>query len=146
MSRDYKKIIAWERGHKLTLSVYQETKNFPTEEQFGLISQLRRAAYSVPSNIAEGSGRDSKRDYLRFLYIAAGSLRETEYFLLLARDLGYVSAPLFEQCTDQINASFAALHGLIAAVRKEVGFLGRSLALLISAVILQLARITSPVA
>jgi four helix bundle protein len=142
MSRDYKKIIAWERGHELTLSVYRETKSFPAEERFGLISQLRRAAYGLPSNIAEGSGRDSKRDYLRFLFIAAGSLRETEYFLLLARDLGYINAPQFAECTEQVNASFAALHGLINAVRKEVEFLGRSWALIVSVAILQLTRIT----
>ena len=81
MTRNYNKIIAWERAHELTLRVYRVTRMFPKEETFGLTGQLRRAAYGVRLNIAEGSGRDSKKDYLRLLYIANASLRETEYFL-----------------------------------------------------------------
>lgn len=72
--RDYKKIVAWQRAHQLTLLVYKNSQNFPTEEKFGLTSQLRRATYSVPANIAEGSGRNTTKDYLRFLFIALGSL------------------------------------------------------------------------
>jgi four helix bundle protein len=132
MTRDYRKIIAWERGHALTLAVYQFTKKFPSEERFALTSQLRRAAYSVPSNIAEGAGRDTKRDYLRFLYIARGSLAETEYFLLLARDLGYLPESEHIQSIESANAAFSALHGLIKAVEKEAGVLGKTWALLLS--------------
>ncbi|MEM8943930.1 MAG: four helix bundle protein [Planctomycetota bacterium] len=117
--RDYKKIVAWQRSHNLTLRVYEITKSFPNEEKFGITSQLRRAAYSVPANIAEGSGRSGVKDYLRFLTIAYGSLKEAEYFLLLAHDLEYLSADAHSELTDMSNATFAALHGLIKAVEHE---------------------------
>ena len=132
MGRDYRKIVAWERGHILTLAVYQLTRSFPSDERFAMTSQLRRAAYGVPSNIAEGSGRDTKRDYLRFLYISLGSLKETEYFLFLARDLGYLSDADYSQASEAVNAAFAALHGLIQAVAKEAGFFSRTLMLLLA--------------
>ena len=88
--RDYKKIKAWELAHELVLSVYRSTAHFPSSEQFGVTSQLRRAASSVPANIAEGSGRTTDKDFLRFLDIALGSLKETEYFLLLSKELNYL--------------------------------------------------------
>lgn len=78
----------WRRGHSLVLGIYRATATFPAEERFGLVSQLRRAAVSVPANIAEGSQRDSPADYARFLNIAQGSLAEVQYLLLFARDLG----------------------------------------------------------
>ncbi|RIK78924.1 MAG: hypothetical protein DCC67_11055 [Planctomycetota bacterium] len=80
MGRDYQRIVAWQRSHCLTLAVYQQTKLFPSDERFGMVSQLRRAAYGVSANIAEGSGRESKRDYLRFLYISLGSLKKRSIF------------------------------------------------------------------
>ena len=90
MTRNYKKIIAWQRAHRLTVIIYQITYTFPPEEKFALSSQFRRAAYSVPSNIAEGSGRNTKKEYLQFLHIAFASLKELEYFLLLAFELNYI--------------------------------------------------------
>ena len=132
MSRDYRKIVAWQRSHALTIVVYNFTKSFPQEERYAMVSQLRRAAYGVPSNIAEGSGRDTKRDYLRFLYMALGSLKETEYFLLLAHDLGYLSESDYSQATESINPAFAALHGLIKAVEKEVGFFRKTWVVLVA--------------
>ena len=100
MARDYRKIVAWQRAHQLTLRIYKKTKAFPSEERFGLISQLRRAAYSVPSNIVEGSARGTKKEYLRFLYISLASLKEAEYFLLLSHDLGYLNKPDYEELTE----------------------------------------------
>ena len=85
--RDFRDIKAWQKGHRLALAVYQATKRFPTEERYGLKSQARRAAASIPTNIAEGCGRDSEAEFARFLRIAAGSASELEYLLLLARDL-----------------------------------------------------------
>src|SRR5438046_7107973 len=89
--RDYTKIEAWRLADDLTVAVYGRTRLFPREEIYGLTSQLRRAAYSVPANIVEGASRKSERDYLHFLYIARGSLSETQYFLHLAQRLGYLS-------------------------------------------------------
>ena len=124
MMRDYKKIAAWQRADQLTLDVYKRTLAFPHDERFALTSQLRRAAYSVPSNIAEGSGRGTKKEYLRFLHIALASLKETEYFLLLSRDLGYVAEEDHDRLAEGINRTFATLHGLIKAVKKETGIPG----------------------
>ena len=78
--RDYTKIEAWKLADDLTVAVYERTRAFPREEIYGLTAQLRRASYSVPANIVEGASRESKRDYLHFLYIARGSLSETQYF------------------------------------------------------------------
>lgn len=88
---DYTKIEAWMKADDLVIAVYELTRKFPKEELYGLTAQLRRAAYSVPANIAEGSARESKRDYLHFLYIARGSLTEVQYFAHLAYRLGYLS-------------------------------------------------------
>ena len=124
MTRDYKKIAAWQRGHQLTLHVYRSTMAFPRDERFGLTSQLRRAAYSVPANIAEGSGRGTKKEYLRFLHIALASLKETEYFLLLSRDLGYFAEQDYDRLEEGTNRTFATLHGLMRAVKKETDIAG----------------------
>jgi four helix bundle protein len=113
MIRNYKNLGAWQHADDLTVHIYQVTQNFPAEEVYGITSQLRRAAYSVPANIAEGSGRESNPDYLRFLSIARGSLSETEYFLHLAYRLGYLSEADWNQLTAQVNQTFAALSGLM---------------------------------
>ena len=118
--RDYTKIEAWQLADNLTVAVYECSRLFPKEELYGLTSQLRRAAYSVPANIAEGSSRDSKRDYVHFLYIARGSLSETQYFIHLAQRLGYVSTSDAQRLNDQTKTTFACLHGLIRAVEKEL--------------------------
>ena len=121
MARRYRDLAAWKQSHELTLAVYKQTQRFPAEERFGLTSQLRRASYSVPANISEGSGRETNKDYLRFLIIALSSLKETEYFLLLARDLGYLAEDQYISLTEIVNGTFGALQGLIKAVKKEVG-------------------------
>ncbi len=84
-------IRVWQRSYALTLDVYRATASFPTAERFGLTSQLRRAAASVPTNIAEGSKRRKGQDYARFLNISEGSLAETENLLMLSRDLGFIA-------------------------------------------------------
>src|ERR1035441_9599142 len=90
--RDYTKINAWKLADDLAVAIHECSRSFPKEELYGLTSQLRRAGYSVPANISEGSSRESQKDYLHFLYIARGSLSEAQYFLHLARRLGYLSA------------------------------------------------------
>lgn len=119
MARNYKNIVAWQRSHEFVLIVYQLTAKFPDSERFRLTSQMRRAVVSVPANIAEGAARGSRVDYLRFLTIAIGSLNEVDYFLLLSKDLGYLSSERYSELQEQIAKSFAALHGLIKAVRNE---------------------------
>jgi four helix bundle protein len=88
--KDFRNLQVWEKSHMLTLSNYDATRPFPREELFGLSSQIRRAAASIPTNIAEGCGRSSDPDFARFLQIAFGSACEVEYHLILARDLRYV--------------------------------------------------------
>ena len=90
--RDFKKLQVWEKSHGLTLRIYELTAQFPREEIYGLTSQIRRACASIPTNIAEGCGRESPADFAPFLQIAMGSASETEYLILLARDLKYINA------------------------------------------------------
>jgi four helix bundle protein len=90
--RDYRSLIVWERAHALTLSVFEATHRFPGIERFGLAAQLRRASASIGSNIAEGCGRHSTAEFVRFLTIAAGSASEAQYQLELAHDLGYLAS------------------------------------------------------
>lgn len=117
--RDYTKIEAWQLADYLTVEIYRQTRAFPCEELYGLTSQLRRAASSVPANIVEGSARESQKGYLHFLHIARASLAEAQYFLHLASRLGYLSevdATRFHQQTKQV---FACLHGLTQAVARQ---------------------------
>lgn len=85
-------LVVWQKSHALVLDLYKATLHFPQDERYALTSQLRRAATSIPANIAEGSGHDSDGDFSRFVAIALGSAAELEYHLLLARDLGYISS------------------------------------------------------
>jgi four helix bundle protein len=117
--RDYTKIDAWRLADDLTVAVYELTRSFPREELYGLTSQLRRASCSVAANIVEGSSRQSRKEYLHFLYIARGSLSESQYFVHLARRLGYLGNEEADRLYDQTKAAFGCLHGLIKAVERE---------------------------
>lgn len=118
--RDYTKIEAWRAADDLAVAIYQITKRFPKEDVYGLTSQIRRAAYSVPANIAEGSARESLKDYLHFLYIARGSLTESQYFVHLAHRLEFIAVDAYETLALNFKGTFARLHGLIKAVEKEL--------------------------
>lgn len=115
--RDFKSLKVWQRAHRLTLDVYTVTRAFPKEERFGLTSQVRRSASSIPSNIAEGCGRCSDAELARFSTMASGSTSETEYHLLLARDLGYLAGPDHERLTNQAVEVRKMLASLIRATR-----------------------------
>ena len=141
--RDYTKIEAWKRSDDLTVAIYERSRTFPKEEIYGLTAQLRRAADSVPANIVEGSARESKRDYLHFLYIARGSLSETQYFLHLSHRLGYLSDSHYQALSEQVKVTFRCLHGLIQAVERESTKLAKGAAILTSALILSLGRLTT---
>jgi four helix bundle protein len=95
-------LIFWHRSHRLTLQVYILTKSFPKEEVYGLVSQMRRSASSIPTNIAEGCGRNSNKELKQFLVIAAGSSSELQYQLLLCKDLLYISETIFKELNDEI--------------------------------------------
>lgn len=110
---DYRKSRTWRKGDDLAAAVYEASSTFPREELCGLTSQMRRAAVSIPANIAEGSGRSTRKDYLHFLYQARGSLREVEYFVHLAHRLGYISEGTRPELEAAVNETGSALHGLI---------------------------------
>ena len=102
--RDFHKLGIWQRSHQLTLDVYKMSKSFPKDELFGLTSQIRRAASSIPTNIAEGCGRASNKDFAHFLQIAIGSASEVEYELLLAHNLEYINDEAFNKLTSETIA------------------------------------------
>lgn len=113
MYTDTNKLLVWQKSHKLVLKIYEITKFFPKDEQFGLTSQIRRAAVSILSNIVEGKARGSKKDYRRFLLISRGSLEEVKYQLLLAKDLRYISYEVYMEILDITNEVGKMLNGLI---------------------------------
>jgi four helix bundle protein len=120
--RDFKKIKAWQLADDFAVSIYGTTRDrFPNDERYGLTSQIRRAAVSVPSNIAEGAKRRHPKDYLRFLDMAYGSLAEVEYQLHLAHRLGYLRDDEYELLSAQRFAVGRTLYGLIATVREQIG-------------------------
>jgi four helix bundle protein len=110
--KNYKQLVAWQKAMMFVSSVYRETKSFPREELFGLTSQLRRAAVSIPSNIAEGQGRATQADFRRFLSMALGSCDEIETQLLIARQLKYFEQQTEEQLSESIAEVGRLLNGL----------------------------------
>ena len=117
--RDHRKLRAFELADQLALAVYQATKSFPKDEMFGMTSQIRRAAVSVPSNIVEGCARNSDADFLRFLDMAFGSGRELEYQLSLATRLGYITTDESRQLDSIVNELMKVLSGLIKSLRRD---------------------------
>lgn len=101
--QDFKKLSVWQKAHLLTIGIYKTTKTFPKDEAYGLTSQIRRASISIPSNIAEGCGREAPVEFNRFCQIALGSVFELEYQLLLARDLNYLESKDYENINNQIT-------------------------------------------
>lgn len=114
--RDFHKLKAWQKSHQLALEIYKVSQSFPKEELFGLTSQIRRAISSVPTNIAEGCGRDSNKDFAHFLQIAVGSASEVEYELLLAHDLQYINKDEYERLTSEM----VAIRKMIVKYRAEL--------------------------
>jgi four helix bundle protein len=111
----YRKLQVWQRAHRLTVEVDQVTRTFPREEQYGLTSQLRRAASSVPANIAEGCGRNGDAELARFLGISLGSANELDYHLLLARDLDYLPPMHDDQLTVEARGVAKMLSAFIGS-------------------------------
>ncbi len=118
--KSFKELDVWQAAHQLALGVYRMTGEFPKYELYGITSQVRRAVFSVPSNIAEGWGRRSTKDFFRHLAISNGSLEETRYFLLLATDLGYSKAEQRDETDAPINRIGAMLAALERSLKKRL--------------------------
>jgi four helix bundle protein len=100
--RDFRNLQIWQRSHQLALDVYKSTKNYPKSELYGLTSQIRRSAVSIPSNIAEGCGKTGEAELVRYLRIAMGSASELEYQLILSHDLKYLLGEVFQTLEDEV--------------------------------------------
>lgn len=116
----YKDLIAWKKGMELVAAIYDATDGFPSHEQFGLVSQLRRAAVSVPSNIAEGKAHYSNRDFVRFLRHSRGSLAEIETQILIAQQRKYLPDGAAAKLTQQLDELGRILSGLITSLKQHV--------------------------
>ena len=117
--KSYKELKVWQRSYQLCLEIYKITKGFPDEEKYGLTSQLRRAAVSVPSNVSEGYGRKTTPEYIQFLYIAYGSVCEIETQILLSGDLGYISNGRLEMLKEGIREVERMLKASIRSLENK---------------------------
>ena len=113
--QDFRKLKVWEKAHALALATYRSSQHFPREEAFGLTSQVRRAAVSIPANIAEGCGRTGGREFSRFLSMALGSASEVDYHFLLAHDLGLLTDADFER----LSADVAEVKRMLASLAQK---------------------------
>ena len=117
--RDYTELVAWQKAMDFVEAVYQASKTFPKDELFGLTSQVRRAAVSIPSNIAEGQSRRSSREFLQFLSIARGSLSEVETQLVISKRLNYLSREQLTNLQHKSTELGRVIHGLTNAIQKR---------------------------
>jgi four helix bundle protein len=111
---DFRRLDVWRRPHALVLEIYRESSTFPAAEQYGLTSQLRRAAASVPANLAEGSGRRGDAEFARFCRIALGSASEARYHLILARDLNHLTSDTHDRLDREIDEVMRMMTALLA--------------------------------
>lgn len=118
MVQGHRDLLVWQESMALVKIIYQCTATFPKEEIFGLTSQMRRAAVSIPSNIAEGAARNGKREFIQFLGIARGSLSELETQILISRDLGFLTTSGSE-ITEKIDRLFKLLNGLLSSLQRN---------------------------
>lgn len=116
--RSHCKLEVWKQAMDLTRMIYTATRDFPSEERFGLTSQLRRCAVSIPSNIAEGAGRGTRKEFIHFLHIARGSLCEIETQITLSKDLGFLKNS--EDLESKCNLVFKLICGLITSLNKKL--------------------------
>lgn len=118
--KSWKDLNVLQKAHELVLRIYDITNNFPDVERYRLVDQICRAASSIPTNIAEGKGRNSKKDYIKFLIIARGSAEEVKYLLLLSKDLNFISDELYEEMINNYDEVGKMLNGLIRSLNKSV--------------------------
>ena len=118
--KNYMDLDVWKKSHEFVIDIYKITKDFPKFEIYSLISQLRRAAYSIPANIAEGNGKQYIKEYIQFLYISKASINEARYFLLLSKDLDYINNNKFHKLIKLLNPIEMMLMGLIRSLKRKV--------------------------
>ncbi|HUH32676.1 MAG TPA: four helix bundle protein [Daejeonella sp.] len=119
--RDYQKLDVWKKAHLFTLYVYKEILPLmPPEEKFALTQQIRRATYSIPLNIVEGSGKNTEKDFARYLDNALGSTKEVEYSFILISDLDYINAETYNTANQKVNEVKAMLIGFLKFLRKKL--------------------------
>ena len=117
--RSFRDLIAWQKAKEVALDVYRVSSGFPSDERFGLTSQIRRAVVSIPSNIAEGFGRGSTADYVRFLRVARASLCEVETQMIIASELGFIPAEAFNGIESKLNECGKVLAGLLRSLETQ---------------------------
>lgn len=117
--QNYRNLKVWQKAHEVVLKIYRLTADFPPDEKYGLISQIRRSAASIPANIAEGSARSSDADFARFLYIALGSASELDYHLLLAHDLQLIDANSYQPLSEEIDSIGRMLNSFIQKLQTK---------------------------
>lgn len=118
--KPHQKLNAWIFSFNLVKTLYETTKTFPLEEKFGLTSQIRRAAVSVPVNIAEGAARKGKKEFVHFLHISLGSLTELDTLILLSCDLGFISADKTAMLINEMDSKGKMIYGLIKKIESEI--------------------------
>ena len=116
----FEKLEVWKKAHRFVLDIYKVTSKFPKDEKFSLTDQLRRSSSSVPTNIVEGNERQGKKEYIQFLYTAKGSLAESKYHLLLAKDLGYINEEKYRVLTNNGDEIGKLLNGLISYLKSKI--------------------------
>ncbi|MCA9381140.1 four helix bundle protein [Candidatus Dojkabacteria bacterium] len=117
--KDFRNLKIWVNSHKYTLKVYEMTSTFPSHEKYGVISQICRAASSVPTNIAEGCGRNSDADFSRFIVMAIGSISETESLLILCKDLKYISEDKYTLMQNELNSIKMMLISFLKSLKPK---------------------------
>ena len=113
---DYRKYKVWQKAHMLVIELYKMTSEFPKSEQFNLISQINRAAVSIPTNIAEGCGRQTQKELTRFLYFSSGSAHELEYLILLSTELKFIN----DEKSVKLCSDVAAIKKMLASLIKKI--------------------------
>lgn len=117
---NYKNYKVWQKSHDLVLRIYPATEQFPKSEQFGLVSQINRACISIPTNIAEGCGRETQKELVRFLYISSGSAHELDYLILVSKELGFMVSQTAEEFLKEIDEIKKMLASLIKTIKKRL--------------------------
>jgi four helix bundle protein len=119
--KPHQNLMAWRQRFDFVKTVYKTTETFPVDERFGLISQIRRTAVSVPVNIAEGAARKGRKEFIQFLYISLGSMTELDTLVLLSSELGFISKAAADALTEQLDTIGKLILGLIRKLQREIG-------------------------